>query len=191
MNIHLKITRMKTVILMALSAIIIATAAAQSPADKVFDKYSGLDGFTTVYVSSAMFDLFRQMQEENPDLKDEMDEAISGLNAIKILTYEVPENGQNIDFVGEVLKDFPKGKYTELMVLKEKDTDMKFLIDEVDGRIQELLLLSKSPDESFLITIQGDIDMKNIAKLSKGMAIEGMENFEKIHEEKKKQESGN
>ncbi len=191
MNIHLKITRMKTVILMALSAILIATATAQSPADKVFDKYSGLDGFTTVYVSSAMFDLFRQMQEESPELKDEMDEAISGLNAIKILTYEVPENGQNIDFIGEVLKDFPKGKYTELMVLKEKDTDMKFLIDEVDGKIQELLLLSKSPDESFLITIQGDIDMKNIAKLSKGMAIEGMENFEKIHEGKKKQESGN
>ena len=34
---------------------------AQSPIDKVFDKYAGQDGFTTVNISKEMFQMLMQM----------------------------------------------------------------------------------------------------------------------------------
>jgi hypothetical protein len=35
-------------------------------------------------------------------------------------------------------------------------------------------------DENVLISIQGEIDMKNISKLASSLNIEGMENLEKM-----------
>jgi hypothetical protein len=66
------------------------------------------------------------------------------------------------------------------MVIKEKDQDVKFYAKEEKGRVIELLLVVGGKDENVLISIQGDIDMKNISKLAKTMQIEGMENLQKI-----------
>jgi hypothetical protein len=67
-----------------------------------------------------------------------------------------------------------------MMVIKEKDENVRFLVREKDSKVVELLLLVGSPDESVMISIQGDIDMKNISKITKSLNIEGMENLEKI-----------
>jgi hypothetical protein len=48
--------------------------------------------------------------------------------------------------------------------------------------VTELLLVLGGKDECALISIQGDIDMKNISKLAKSMNIEGMENLEKMED---------
>ena len=37
---------------------------AQSPIDKIFDKYAGQDNFTTVNISKDMFEMFMQMDKE-------------------------------------------------------------------------------------------------------------------------------
>ena len=77
-------------------------------------------------------------------------------------------------------------QYKELMVVKEKDQDVKFLINEKDGKIIELLLIAGGKDENALISIQGNIDLKNISKLSKSMKIEGLEHLNDIDEKQKK-----
>ncbi len=66
------------------------------------------------------------------------------------------------------------------MVIKEKDQDVKFLINEKDGKIIELLLIAGGKDENVLISIKGNINLKNISKLSKSMNINGLEHLEEI-----------
>ena len=66
------------------------------------------------------------------------------------------------------------------MVIKEKDQDVKFLVHEKDGKITELLLIAGGKNDNVLISIQGDIDLKNISKLSKSMNISGLEHLEEI-----------
>src|SRR6266568_3780230 len=103
--------------------------------DKLFEKYSGKDGFTTVYISQYMFDMFRDVQTSDKDF----DGLIKGLKSIRILAVDNPKvlpSGTN--FFKEIMKDIPISQYKELMVIKQKDQDVKFLIRENQGKIVEL-----------------------------------------------------
>ena len=42
----------------------------KSAVDKVFDKYSGKDGYTTVYISSYMFNLLSSLESDDPDYNE-------------------------------------------------------------------------------------------------------------------------
>jgi hypothetical protein len=153
----------------------------QSTADKIFDKYSGEEGFTTVYITKYMFDLFRDLDKGKGS--DEMTEAISRLNSIRIVaTDDDPGTKTDINLYDEVMKELPESDYKELMVIKEKDENVKFLIKEKNKKVEELLLLVGSPEESVMIIIQGDIDMKNISSIAKSMDIKGMEKLEEMEE---------
>lgn len=170
---------MKKIVFFIALAVITVKINSQSPVDKFFDKYAGTEGFTTVYITKYMFDLFKDM--ENAEEDDEMDELISRLNSIKILaTDDDPNTETSINLYNEVMKILPESEYKEMMVIKEQNEDVKFLIREEGKMVAELLLLVNSPDESVVISIQGDIDMKNISKIAKSMNIEGMDKLEKI-----------
>jgi len=153
----------------------VAVSAQNTPVDDLFDKYSGKEGFTSVYITSYMFSMFADVESNDP----EFDELIKNLKAIKILATDETYTG-NINFFKEIIDKLPKDKYKELMVIKEKDQDIKFLVNEKDGKIIELLLIAGGANENALISIQGNIDLKNISKLSKSMNIDGLENLEKI-----------
>jgi len=154
--------------------------AAQSPADELFDKYSEMDGFTSVYITQHMFGLFADIDTEEDE--DGFVELVKNLNCIKIVSVddESPEMNATVNFYDEIMNDFPKTKYEELMVVKKKGQDIKFLIRKEDKVIKELLMIAGGTDDNALISIQGDIDLKTISKLSKTMKIEGMENLEEI-----------
>ena len=159
------------------------SAQVKSSVEKLFDQYAGQDGYTTVYISKYMFDMFRTASEKNQADKDEMERVLSKLDGIKILVKEAdslhPDAG--INFYKELMKELPVKEYKELMVIKEHGTDVKFLVKENDDRISELLLVTGGPKENVLISITGDIDLKSISSLSKAMNIEGMENLDKIN----------
>jgi hypothetical protein len=170
---------MKKILIFIALAVIAVRLNSQSPVDKLFDKYSGTEGFTTVYITKYMFDLFRDMENNEGD--KEMEEVISRLNSIKILaTDDDPDTKTSINLYDEVLKILPKSEYKELMVIKEKNENVMFLVKEENKKVTELLLLVGSPDENAVISIQGDIDMKNISRIAKSMNIEGMDKLEKI-----------
>lgn len=156
--------------------------SAQSPADALFDKYSGQEGFTSVYITQHMFSLFADIETEEDE--DGFIDLVKGLNCIKIVSVddESPEKNKEVNFYKEIMTDFPKDKYEELMVVKKKDQDVKFYILKDGKRISELLMIVGGAEDNALISIQGDIDLKTISKLSKSMNIEGMENLEEIEE---------
>ena len=155
----------------------VIVAKGQSPADKIFDKYAGREGYTTVFISKYMFDLFSNIESTDPDA-EEMSEVISKLTGIKILAAEQPD--ESVNFYKEMKKEISSGAYKELMIIKEQDQDVQFLVNESEGKITELLLIVSGQGENVLMSIQGDIDMKNIAKLANIMDIEGMDELENI-----------
>jgi hypothetical protein len=174
---------MKTIALMIGLLGMAAGVNAQSIIDKLYDKYSGAEGYTSVYISKYMFDMFRNNETTTGSQEDDMERLISNLNCIKILvTDDDPATPAPVNLYQEIMKVLPSSVYKEVMVVKEKDQDIKFFAKEEKNKVVELLLVLGGKDESVLISIQGDIDMKNISKLAKSMNIEGMENLEKIDE---------
>jgi hypothetical protein len=156
---------------------------AQSIIDKLYDKYSGTEGYTSVYISKYMFDMFRNDMGDKQE-QDEVEQVISKLDCIKILlTDDDPATPAPVNLYQEMMKILPSSSYKEIMVVKEKDQEIKFYSKEVKDKIVELLLVLSGKDENVLLSIQGDIDLKNIAGLAKTMNINGMENLEKITNE--------
>ncbi len=176
----------KLVIIMLIGCIFPMLLLAQNaPVDKLFDKYAGKDGFTTVYITKYMFQMFRNTEGMDSKEMDEFSQVLGKLNSIKILAVEDESYLQeDLNFYDEIMKELPREKYNELMVVKEKDSDVVFLAREEKGVIVELLLIvsGENAADNVLISIQGEIDLKNIAKLSKGMGINGFENLEELED---------
>jgi hypothetical protein len=148
--------------------------------DKLFDKYAGKEGFTTVFISKYMFEMFNKLPDNSKEDK-EFKDLTNRLTGIRILSAEGEHVNNGINFYKEIMNSLPQSEYKELMVIKETGQDVKFLVKEVNGKIVQLLLISGGSDNA-LICIDGDIDLKTISTLSKGMQIEGMENLEKVKE---------
>ena len=162
-----------TIILISLSTNI--TFGQVSAVDKLFDRYSEKDGFTTVLITQYMFSMFKDVQTDDKDF----DNLVKSLKSIRILAVDKENPPKGINFFTEIMKDLPMKEYKELMVIKEKGQDVKFLVKDNNGKINELLLIAGGKDNA-LICIQGNIDLKSIAQLSKSMNIQGMDQLGKM-----------
>jgi len=152
--------------------------------DRVFDKYAGQEGFTTVYISKYMFSMFANLEGVEDDDLEDVQDVFGKLTGIKILAVDDPEAlGKGLNFFDEIMKDLPRDRYEELMVVKDSESDVVFLAREEDGVIVELLLIvGGEGDENALIAITGEIDLSTIAKLSETMDIDGMDELENLEE---------
>lgn len=168
---------MKKVLIIAITMIFSLSLTAQNKAvDALFEKYGGKEGFTTVVITKHMFGLFSQVETAEDD---EYMNMIKNLKNIRILSAPgQPISG--INFLKEIGDALPETVYEELMIIKDEDQDVKFLVREENDTIVELLMIISGAEENVLISISGIIDMKTIAKLSKSMNIEGMDQLEKI-----------
>ncbi len=149
-----------------------------SAVDKIFDKYNGKEGYTTVYISSFMFNLLNSLETDDPEY-NEFKKATSGITSIKILT----QDGEKSEAFGaELLRMLPRSEYQEMMVVKDQDEDVQFLARQDGGKIVEFLLIVSGGGEDALIAIQGDIDLESIAHIASGLDMPGLENLEGIDE---------
>jgi hypothetical protein len=149
--------------------------------DRVFDKYAGQEGFTTVYISKYMFDMFRDLENMEDEELEEVQEVLGKLTGIKILASE-DGSPKGINFYDEIMKDLPRQEYEELMVVKDSESDVIFLAREERGVIVELLLIVSGDEDNALIAITGEINLNTIAKLGSVMNIDGMEELENLEE---------
>ena len=169
------------VCLVGMSAVVMAQ---NSSIDRVFDKYAGQEGFTTVYISKYMFSMFANLEGVDDEELEEVQNVFGKLTGIKILAVDDSDAlGEGVNFYDEVMKDLPKSEYEELMVVKNSDSDVVILAKEDHGIIVELLLIvGGDGDNNALIAITGEIDLATIAKLSETMDIDGMDQLEKLED---------
>ncbi|MCK4465555.1 MAG: DUF4252 domain-containing protein [Bacteroidales bacterium] len=173
---------MKKISLILTLAIFPLLITAQNKAvDKLFDKYAGKDGFTTVFISKNLFKMVADIELEDPEVND----VIDNLETIKILVTDDYENREGVNFYDEIMKELPMNEYEELLTVKDSDQDVRFLVKEKDGIIKELLLVVGGRDDNALISITGDIDLRHISKISKSMHGCGLEHLEKLEEDEK------
>jgi len=148
----------------------------QSAVDKVFDKYSGKEGYTTVYISSFMFNLLNSLEVDDPEY-NEFKKATSGIKSIKILT----QDGSDSESFGkELLAMLPRSEYQEMMKVKDQEEEVLFLAKESGGKISEFLLIVSGGSDDVLIAITGDIDLESLSSIASGLDIPGMENLDEL-----------
>lgn len=150
--------------------------AQSNPVDEMFNKYSEKQGFTVVSISSKMFSMFANKDVENKDA----DDIISRLKSIKILSVEDSLLNKNLNFYTELSKKLDLSVYEELMVVKEGPDITKFLIKQSGNIISELLVIKGGPGGNSLISIKGELNLKNISDLSKSLDMQELKSLDKI-----------
>jgi hypothetical protein len=174
---------MRTITFILLLVLPVFSNAQETQLNSFFEKYSGKEGFTSVYITKYMFELFTKIDDKNKD-KD-LDNVISKLNSIKILTIDSATNIKtNLKFGKELLSILPKNIYKELMIVKDGGQTITFMIRENGPKISEFVMTIDGSASPVLIFLEGDIDLNHISKLSKSMKINGFEHLEKIDEKK-------
>jgi hypothetical protein len=166
-------------LLMAFSSLAFAQEDAIS---KFFGKYENDVNFTHVTITSRMFGLFANLDAEEEEDKELID-AVSKVKGLKIIAKDDITKEEADALYKEAFELIPTKDYDELMSVRDEDNDMKFLIQEKDGIITELLMVMHGDKEFFLLSLIGDIDLKQISRLSKSMNIDGFEHLKAIDKE--------
>jgi len=151
--------------------------------DRLFDEYADKEGYTTVIITKSMFDLFASVanDKDDKDLKD----ITSRLDKIKILSCDCKSGAKaTIDFYNEIICNMPKQDYEDLMIINDGHERVKFAIKKRGDKITELVMVVGGSD-ACVISLQGDIDLKQVAKLSKTMNIKGLEHLDNVGAKKK------
>ncbi|MCB0846335.1 MAG: DUF4252 domain-containing protein [Bacteroidetes bacterium] len=151
-------------------------ALAQTSIDRYFNQYQDDERFSRVSVSSRMFNLFMELKTDDPN-EEAFLKTISKLTGLKVLIGKEVDEAKTL-YSGVVNR--PAKEMDELMTVSETGKEFRFYIREAGGKISELLMVGYEGKQVMIMSLTGDIDLKEIAKLSKQMNIEGFENFKNV-----------
>ena len=168
---------MKTIALYIFLLFVVLPGKAQNKAiDDIFSKFEGKNGVTSVNISKDLMSMVAQMDSNDVKAKD----LFAQIGAVKILAFEKATPDDKVAFENMV-KALPLGDYKELMVVKDKDNNVRMLSKQNQGKISEFLLLVTGGNEPVLISITGNIDLKDLGKLSSCMKMEGFQHLAKLN----------
>jgi hypothetical protein len=170
---------MKTLFSLAIAMFISSASFAQIDAiERFFKDYQEDENFTVVYVSPKMFQMVSKATDGSSD--QELASIVKDLKGLRILTTEV-----NPDKVyKEANKRLNIKEYEELVTVRDKDSNVRFVTKETNGIISELLLLVGGKDDFVMMSFVGNIDLAKISKLAKKLDIDGAEHLEKVNKKK-------
>ncbi len=170
---------MKKITLILLAVLICNIGFSQNNAvTKHFSTYQKSKDFTKVSVTSKMFSLFADIDTEDPDQK-ELIEAMSKLKGIKAVMNEKTENSAELyaTAIQTISKD---SNYEELMSIEDASENVMFMVNDNGGVINELLMIMGGQKQFMVMSLYGEIDLSQMARLSRVLNIKGMEQFQAL-----------
>lgn len=157
---------MKRLVLIILAVAFPALMMAQNSAvDKLFAKYQGKQGITTVNISPELFQMVNAMGIEEIE---EQDFPLDKVASVKILTIEDEEGYENVNFYEEIKKDLDVSDFEEVMTVNDGGEVVRMWM-KVNAKTVSEFLLIVGGDDNVLIYITGNFDMKDLEDLAEHM----------------------
>jgi len=182
----------------------IALAPIVTFGQSAFDKFEDMDGVTSVIVNQKMFKMLMdlQIQTDDPEAQ-EMIDMVGKITGLKVLT--TGDDKISAEMNSTFNSYLKSSNLQELMRIKDGDQTVKFYVKEGkdDNHVKELLMfvnglkeLTKGQDiningekreiETVLLSLTGDIDLRQISKLTNKMNVPGGDQLKKVGEKNKK-----
>ena len=152
----------------------------------IFDKYEDSDQVTFVAMQPKMFQMLGKMSvsSDDPEAEDFF-KLVNSITSFKVITTENAKVSKDID--GWVSTRLKSSSYEELMRVKDGGSNVKFYVKEGKDadHVKELLMfvtgLQEATNididgrkiETVLLSLTGDINLQEIAKLTDKMDLPG------------------
>jgi hypothetical protein len=143
--------------------------AQKSPIEKLFKKYYGKEGFTTVLVNQEAFEVISHMEKSKGEINGTLDK----IKRVRVIAQEDECDSTKVVNFMEELKGMDFSDYKELVVVKESDQEVLVLAKEEDGKLSELLVLVGGKD-NVLVSVEGSFTMEDLEALSELEGLEGL-----------------
>jgi hypothetical protein len=150
---------MKRIFGILILSVFIGTAWGQRSIDRLFEKYSGNDGFVTFTIKGNLLKLLKSHDDEWRENRwpDNIDE-------IRILVQD-DDKIHVENFYDLARRDIDSRDYEEFMSVKESDQDIRMLV-RIDGDIISEFLLVGGGEDNFIIQVKGRITLKEAEDFS-------------------------
>ncbi len=173
---------MKKLVIVIALALVPYISVAQSS----FDKYGDMDEVSSVVVTSKMFKLLSKLDLESNDqeVKEYMS-LVENIDNIKVFATENKVIGQKMK--ADVQKYLKTSTLDELMRVKSDGKNVKFYSKpgKNDDFVSELFMFMEGMENdggpnTVVLTITGDIDLKQVSKIADHLNVPGGEELKKV-----------
>ncbi len=157
---------MKRIVLLVIAVAFPAFLVAQNSAvDKLFNKYSGQEGVTTVSISPELFKMVNAMGiEEVEDAEIPFDKIAS----VKVLTIEDEEQWEDVNFYTEISEDLDVSNFEEVMTVNDGGEMVRIWMKVEKNEMSEFLLIVGG-DDNVLVYITGNFNMNDMEELAESV----------------------
>ncbi|WP_431107010.1 DUF4252 domain-containing protein [Winogradskyella poriferorum] len=184
--------------LIVIAALIIAPML--SGAQSIFDKYEDMKEVTSIVVTQKAFRMLAtiDLDVDDPEAKEFM-EMVKKITGLKVFT--TGDEKISADMKSTVAKYLKSSALEELMRIKDGEQTVKFYVKEGkdENHVKELLMFvsglkeitegqdieingKKREIETVLLTLTGDIDLRQVSKITNQMDIPGGDQLKKASE---------
>ena len=149
----------------------------------LFEKYEDMDNVSSVVVNQKMFGMLAEMKVKTND--PETDAFLDQIKTLNNLTVFSTKDTSVSDAISADVNTYVKAsKLEELMRVKDGDQNIKFYVQSGhdEFHVSELLMLVRgrlSSDETVLLSLNGDIDLRTLAVLTDQLNVPGGKQLEK------------
>ena len=168
---------MKKFLFITLCSILLQPAFSQEVANSFLEQFNNDDNLEIVSIGEKMF----QMMAEASSGNEEFNSAIKGLE--KLVVISSTDSTLNNEYYNSAFAILTKKKsgFETLISSKEGQEELVIMSKESKGIIRELVLLQKDKRNNFsLISLFGEIDLKNLVKYSKNINLSGLQILDSI-----------
>jgi len=141
-----------------------------------FADYEKDPTFNMLKVSSKTFSLFTDIETNDVDEQRVLG-AIAKLEGVKVVTKKKAENSLALYEEAEETIENDE-RYEELVRVNTQEENFVFMIREEGEQVKEFTIIAGGTKEFLMATLYGEIDMKNISRLTKVIQKQGREWFE-------------
>jgi hypothetical protein len=164
---------MKRILLTVIIAICATALYGQKDAlDDFFSSYSDKDGYTSITINGDLFGLLKKF-DDDPDLPD-LDRKIT---SIRIVSKEGGCTFSGPDFYSDLKGIIRRGRYEELMKVKNPDEDLLFLVRTDRDVIKELLMVAYGDHET-VIQVRGNFTQDDVERFTQNEGLAELEMLE-------------
>ena len=182
--------------------IAVVMTSMMSYGQSMFDKYEDMDGVTSMVVNNKMFSMLANIEVNTDDPESQaFVDMIKKITSLKVLTTGTSSVSNSM--MADVTSYLNSSKLEELMRIKDGDQTVKIYVKEGkdEYHVKELLMFvnglkemtsgqdisingKKRDIETVILSLTGDIDLRQISKLTSQMNMPGGEQLKKAGKQK-------
>lgn len=149
--------------MIALAMVMAVSAFAQEGKD-IYNRYSGKEGVSAVYISPTMFSLMKKI----PDIRIEVEEVNLGniirtFDGMYILDVENRELAAKLD--SEIRDMVSRGRFELLIQAVEKGEEMNIYITREGDMVTDFLMLAREDGNTSVISITGKMPFDELQNI--------------------------